>query len=90
MVEIQSDKHFTPALFASKVYTLHNILQTALSCYSNNVRNFMDHCIPPKIADLLRDIVHTTIICVERKLFDEADFVVQVRNCNLFLSKKIT
>lgn len=84
MTEIQSDKLFSAELFAFKIYSLYNLIQTALSSYSNNLRNFLDRCAPPKITDLLNDIVHTTIICVQRKLFDEEDFVVQVRISTFF------
>lgn len=79
ITEIQSNKQFPPSLFASKVYLLYNILQTALSCYSTNLRNFLDRCIPPKITDLINSIVEVTMICVEGKLFDQDDFVIQVR-----------
>lgn len=79
MNEIQSNKAFTPASFASKVHSLHNLLQIAAATYVTNVVNYLDYGIPPKITDLLTSIWETTVICVERTLFDEDDCVVHVR-----------
>lgn len=80
MIEIQPNKYFTPASFASKVHSLYNIQQIAVSTFVNNARNYMDREIPPKIVDLLTSVRETTIICVERGLFDADDCVVQVRD----------
>lgn len=82
MSEIRSNEYFSPQAFASKVFSLYNISQIAMSTYVNNIKNFLDQRIPPKIVDLLCSIQMTTIICVERMLFDEDDYVVQVRLSN--------
>ena len=78
MGEIQSNNLFTPTSFAFKVCSLYNILQIAVSTYVTNVRNYLDRAIPPKILNLLIAIRETTIICVDRGLFDSDDCVVQV------------
>lgn len=78
LTEIQSNKIFSSAGFASKVLSLHNILQLAVSTYVSNARNFLDRDVPPKIEELLSYIQLTTVVCVERMLFDEEDFVVRV------------
>lgn len=85
MNEIQSNKPFTPASFASKAYSLYNLLQIAVSTYVTNVGNYLDHGIPPKVLDILCSIWEATVICVERALFDEEDYIVQVR---MFLNLK--
>lgn len=78
MGEIQSNKYFTPVSFALKVYALYNIFQIATSNYVTQVRNYLDRDVPPKIVDFLNSIRKTTIICVNRELFDPEDCMVQV------------
>lgn len=80
MSEIQSNKYYTPASFALKAYAMYNIFQIATSTYVLHVRNYLERDIPPKILDFLNSIRETTIICVERGLFDVDDCMVQVRN----------
>lgn len=87
---MQSIKYFSPASFASKIHSLYNILQVAVSTYVNNARNFEGQGVPPKIEELLISIWQTTVTCVDRKLFDEDDYVVQVRFAILSFCQFVT
>lgn len=78
LTDITSNKCLPSNAFISKVNSLYNIQQVAMSAYAINVRNYLDPCVPPKIADLLNSIRQTTNVCTERMLFHEDDYIVQV------------
>lgn len=79
LTDIKSSQSYSPASFAFKINSLYNILQVAVTAYTSNVRNYLDNGVPPKAIELLNSLQQTTHICVARMLFDEEDFVVQVR-----------
>lgn len=76
--DIQSNKCLPSATFIYKINSIYNILQVAMSAYAINVRNYLDPHIPPKIIELLNSIRQITNVCIERMLFHEDDYIVQV------------
>lgn len=50
-----------------------------MSAYTINARNCLDPGPPPpKIVDLLNAIRQTTSVCIDKMLFHEDDYIVQV------------
>lgn len=80
--DIQSSASLPTATFIYKINSIYNILQVAMSAYTTNARNYLDPgTTPPKIVDLLNSIRQTITVCIDRMLFHEDDYFVQVGDC---------
>ncbi|XP_031624341.1 uncharacterized protein LOC116341400 isoform X2 [Contarinia nasturtii] len=78
MDEILLNKNFSPVVFATKVLSLYNFLQAALSSYVYSMKHLLNIDVPSKIMDLLNFVRITIKMCSKRMLFDEEDNIAEL------------
>lgn len=78
MAEIQTSTMSNRSYYSNKISLLYDILHMALAYYVRHVKNFPKHIAFDKTLRLLYFVHETVRICVERRFFDDDDFIIQV------------
>ncbi|XP_055915400.1 uncharacterized protein LOC129948422 [Eupeodes corollae] len=70
-----------------KVCGIYGLLCQAIQCYQKQLRHFYTDCFPKKLDTLLNLIKDTTNICLEKRIFDKRDILIQdlISRCVMFL-----
>lgn len=82
IAEIQTSTMTNRSFYSNKISLLYDILHMALAYYVRHVKNFPKHIAFDKTLRLLYFVHETVRICVERRFFDDDDFIIQV--CGIY------
>lgn len=63
--------------FAQKVYQLYRLIYQGLKFYLKNMKYFVISVSPEKLWTLVKQIMSSTKLCVQKEIFDEDDLIVE-------------
>ncbi|XP_062537818.1 uncharacterized protein LOC134206144 [Armigeres subalbatus] len=63
--------------FAQKVYQLYKLIYQGLKFYLKNMKYFVISVSPEKLWSLVKQIMSSTKLCVQKEIFDEDDLIVE-------------
>ncbi|XP_058822904.1 uncharacterized protein LOC131684226 [Topomyia yanbarensis] len=66
--------------FAQKVYQLYKLICQGLKFYLKNMKYFVINVSPDKLWTLVKQIISSTKVCMQKGIFDEDDLIVEEIN----------